>query len=190
MVQLQPKQTLVSFQGRIVSVDESTDPATNDLIDRGQVHPLFGQLSGFTPPPLAWATREINAGFGPRPVYLHPEGQPVQFTSHRFSASWAALEMHLVNLRVRGVLQDGSVAPPAANPTGHWWDITGVVQQVPEQEWGQGGDNTVQITINLNQFICHTGAGATHALDVDLDGMIWKSFGVDIMAAYREALGI
>ena len=190
MVMLRPEQTLVSFQGRIISVDGETGQAANPLIETSSSRPLTGQLSGLTPPPLAWATREINAGFGPRPVYLHPEGQQVSFTSHRFNGAWGALVMHLVNFRVRGVLMDGSVAPPAANPTQHWWDLTGVVQQSPEQEWGQGGDNTVQVTMNLNQFICHTGDGNDHALEADLDGMVWKSYGVDIMAAYRTALGI
>lgn len=190
MVMIKPEQTLVSFQGRIVTVDGETAPAINPLIEQSNSRPLTGQLSGFTPPPLAWATREINAGFGPRPVYLFPEGQPVSFTSHRFNAAWAALVMRLVNFRIRGVLMDGSVAPQAANPTGHWWDVTGVVQQGPEQEWGQGGDNKVQVTINCNQFICHTGEGSLHGLEVDLDGMVWKSYGVDLMAAYKTALGI
>lgn len=188
MVTLRPEQTLVSYQARLITVDGQA--SGSGLIDAGTSHPLYGQLSGFTPPPLVWATRDINAGFGPRPVYLHPEGQPISFTSHRFTADWSALVMHLINFRVRGVLQDGSVAPPAANPGAHWWDVTGVVREAPEQEWGQGTENTVQVTINGNSFICHSGAGATHGLEADLDAMVWKSNGVDIMAAYRTALGI
>ena len=188
MTTLRPEQTLHSYQARLITVDGEVEG--NSLINQNTRNPLYGQMSGYTPPPLAWATREINAGFGPRPVYLHPEAQQASFTSHRFSGQWEALVMRLINIRLRGVLVDGSLPPPSANPSQHWWDITGVVQQSPEQEWGQGGDNTIQVTLNLNEFICHSGGGSDHALEVDLDGMVWKSNGVDIMAAYRTALGI
>ena len=114
MVMLRPEQTLVSYQTRLITVDGLT--TGNTLIDSSSSNPLFGQLSGWTPPPLAWATRMINAGFGPRPVYLHPEHQQGALTSHRFTGDWEALVMHLLNIRFRGVLMDGSLAPAEANP--------------------------------------------------------------------------